>query len=128
MGSFTKGTRKLEISGTLENLRFSKGDLVLFPFPYTDLKDRKIRPCLVLSNEMREDLLLCQITSQKIAKDEFCVELKQNQTQQGTLMIDSYIRANMLFTASKKQIQKKLCKINNEQYTKVVEMINKMIK
>ena len=107
---------------------FTKGDVVLFPFPYTDLKDRKIRPCLVLSNEMREDILLCQITSQKIPKDEYCVELKQNQTLQGTLMINSYIRANMLFTANKNQIQKRVCKVNKEQYLEVVEMINQLIK
>ena len=107
---------------------FTKGDIVLFPFPYTDLKDKKIRPCLALSSEMREDILLCQITSQKIPKDEYCVELKQDQTVQGSLIIDSYIRANMLFTANKKQIQKRLCKVNNEKYSDVVSMISKMIK
>lgn len=107
---------------------FAKGDVVLFPFPYTDLKNRKIRPCLVLSNEMKEDILLCQITSQKIPKDDFSVELKQSNTLQGSLMIDSFIRANMLFTADKKQIQKKLCKLKDDDYKKVVDAINKIIK
>src|SRR3989338_7312945 len=107
---------------------FAKGDVVLFPFPYTDLKNRKIRPCLVLSNEMKEDILLCQITSQKIPKNDYSIELKQSNTLQGSLMIDSFIRANMLFTADKKQIQKKLCKLKDDDYKKVVDAINKIIK
>ena len=47
---------------------FTKGDIVLFPFPYTDLSDRKLRPCLVLSEEMGEDIMLCQVTSQRLRK------------------------------------------------------------
>lgn len=107
---------------------FTKGDIVLFPFPYTNLKDRKIRPCLVLSDEMGEDILLCQITSQKIPQNEYTIALKQNETMQGSLMIDSYIRANMLFTASKEQVYKKICKLKKEQYQKVTDTIHKMIK
>lgn len=106
---------------------FAKADIVLFPFPYTDLTNRKVRPCLVISNEMREDIILLQITSQQIPKDQYCIELKQNQTIEGSLMIDSYIRANMIFTASKKQIHKKICKIKEEQYKKVVDMIHHII-
>ncbi len=107
---------------------FAKGDIVLFPFPYTDLKDRKLRPCLVLSNEMREDILLCQITSQKIPQDNYCIELKQKDTGLGSLSIDSFIRANMLFTANKKQIVKQLCKIKDSKYQNVVNMINTIIR
>ena len=42
---------------------FAKRDIVLFPFPYTDLSKRKLRPCLVISDEMKDDIILCQITS-----------------------------------------------------------------
>jgi mRNA interferase MazF len=52
---------------------FTKGQIVMYPFPFTNLKGKKLRPCLILSNEMRDDILLCQITSQGIQKDEFTV-------------------------------------------------------
>ena len=107
---------------------FTKGDIVLFPFPYTDLSDRKLRPCLVISDEMDKDILLCQITSQKIRKDNYCVEIKKNETIGGTLRIDSYIRANMIFTANKTQILKKLCRIKDKEYKEVVNIINNLIK
>lgn len=107
--------------------KFVKGDLVVFPFPYTDLSTTKMRPCLVLSNEMNEDILLCQITSKNSIKDNFVIELKKDETEYGSLMIDSYIRANMLFTANKNQITKKVCKLKKQKYTQVVEKIIELV-
>ena len=40
------------------------GDVVVFPFPQTDLKVGKPRPALVLVSLPGDDLILCQITSQ----------------------------------------------------------------
>ena len=105
----------------------TKGDIVLFPFPYTDLSARKIRPCLVVSEEFREDILLCQITSKKVEVDAFTVELKKDETIEGSLQLDSYIRTNMLFTAEKKQILRKICKVGESKYKDVVRSIVSLI-
>ncbi|SMM99697.1 cAMP-binding proteins-catabolite gene activator and regulatory subunit of cAMP-dependent protein kinases [uncultured Candidatus Thioglobus sp.] len=106
---------------------FKKADIVLFPFPFTDLEGSKLRPCLVLSDEMRQDLVLCQITSQHITKDNWTIELSNNETQKGNLKIDSYIRCNMLFTASKNNIVRKICEIDNHKYNEVVLKVNKLM-
>src|SRR5262249_18594872 len=56
---------------------FSQGDVVLVPFPFTDLSAVKQRPALVLSperlNNVRTDLIVAAITSQipsEIGEDE----------------------------------------------------------
>lgn len=100
---------------------FTKGEIVLFPFPYTDLSNRKLRPCLVLSDEMDDDILLCQITSKKIRKDRYTVEIKKDETIDGSLQIDSYIRSNMIFSVSKLQI------IKDKKYKKVTDIIFSII-
>src|SRR5438132_13678263 len=59
-------------SGTIptmpSTMSFSQGDVVLVPFPFTDLSATKQRPALVLSperlNKIRRDLVLAAITSQ----------------------------------------------------------------
>ena len=59
---------------------YKRGDVVLVPFPFTDLRSAKQRPALVISpdtfNSTREDLLLAAITSQipaALAADEFLI-------------------------------------------------------
>lgn len=106
---------------------FTKGEIVLFPFPYTDLTNTKIRPCLVISEEMQEDLILCQITSKKIKKDTYSVEIKKDETINGSLMIDSYARCNMIFTANKNQIIKKFAKIKKQKYQQIARTILRII-
>jgi len=44
--------------------RFVKGDIVVLPFPFSDLTISKNRPCLVVAALKGDDLILCQITSQ----------------------------------------------------------------
>jgi hypothetical protein len=43
----------------------SVGDVVIIPFPYSDLSQSKRRPALVLAEAGRGDFLLCQITSKQ---------------------------------------------------------------
>ena len=40
-----------------------KGDVVVIPFPFSDLSSSKRRPALVLADLEGDDTILCQITS-----------------------------------------------------------------
>ncbi|NQV90867.1 type II toxin-antitoxin system PemK/MazF family toxin [Candidatus Woesearchaeota archaeon] len=106
---------------------FTKREIVLYPFPYTDLSQRKLRPCLVISDIMGQDLILCQITSQKTPKDTYAISLTKEDTAKGYLHIDSYVRSNMLFTASSAQLQGKICDISEDKYNEVIHKIIEII-
>ena len=54
--------------------RFVKGDIVVIPFPFSDLSDVKRRPALILASLRGEDIILCQITSQNI-RDQYAIYL-----------------------------------------------------
>jgi mRNA interferase MazF len=105
---------------------FARGDVVLFPFPYTDLSRRKLRPCLIISEKHGDDIILCQITSQQSRKDAYTIGVKKEACS-SNLMIDSYVRCNMIFTAHKSQIVKKMGNIPDSIYRKVVVKITQMI-
>jgi mRNA-degrading endonuclease toxin of MazEF toxin-antitoxin module len=48
---------------------YTQGDVVLVPFPFTDLSSTKIRPAIVVSNKLvnrSEDVILAQVTTQPI--------------------------------------------------------------
>ncbi|MBA3044553.1 type II toxin-antitoxin system PemK/MazF family toxin, partial [archaeon] len=53
---------------------FIKGDVVVVPFPFSDLMQTKRRPALVVAELKGDDVILCQITSQWV-KDEFAIQL-----------------------------------------------------
>jgi len=57
--------------------RFIKGDVVVVPFPFSDLTAAKRRPALVIAELSGDDLILCQITSNKIM-DPYSIELNGN--------------------------------------------------
>jgi len=59
---------------------FKRGDIVLVPFPFTDLSSAKQRPALVVSsdalNAASEDVLVAAITSQipaNLSAEEFLI-------------------------------------------------------
>lgn len=85
---------------------FVKGDIVVVPFPFSDLSDSKRRPAFVLANLPGPDIILCQITSKK-PKDGLCVPLNLKDFASGSLPVDSFIRYNRIFTADKEIIIRK---------------------
>jgi len=78
--------------------RFIKGDIVVIPFPYSDLSNSKKRPSLVLADLKGDDIILCQITSQFV-KDGYAIALVNSDFVTGSLKQPSNIRPNRLFTA-----------------------------
>mgnify|MGYP001579041457 CR=1 FL=1 len=56
--------------------RFIKGDVVVVPFPFSDLTESKRGPALVISALEGDDLILCQITSQSV-RDDYAVPLSE---------------------------------------------------
>ena len=79
---------------------FVKGDVVIIPFPFTDLSGRKKRPAFVVADLSGDDIIVCQITS-KAKSDSFALPLTTHDFISGSLLIDSFIRPNKLFTADK---------------------------
>jgi mRNA interferase MazF len=103
--------------------RFVKGDVVVIPFPFSDLSGSKRRRALVISNLEGNDLILCQITSKNI-KDDYAIELKDDDFEEGALRQESNIRPNKIFTAYEDII---LYKIGRLKSHKLQEIINKVI-
>ena len=77
----------------------SVGDVVIIPFPYSDLSKSKRRPALILAEAGRGDFLLCQITSKQYG-DLHALPLCESDFASGSISRDSFIRVAKIFTGS----------------------------
>ena len=77
---------------------FATGQVVILPFPFSDLTRNKYRPVLLLANVGRGDWIACQITSNAYA-DPQAVQILNSDFISGGLQRVSYVRPGKLFTA-----------------------------
>ena len=77
---------------------FAVGQVVVLPFPFSDLSNKKYRPALLLADVGKGDWLASQITSNAYT-DKFAIEINDNDFNTGSLQRVSYARPGKLFTA-----------------------------
>ena len=74
------------------------GEVVLIPFPFSDLSQSKVRPAVCLADAGRGDWVLCQITSSPYG-DPTAIPLDAPDFASGGLLVASFARPGKLFTA-----------------------------
>jgi mRNA interferase MazF len=96
--------------------RYRRGDIVLVPFPFTDLSSSKRRPALVISpdafNDQMADLVVAAITSQ--LTNEHAVTIEQTDCVDGMLPKVSVVKLAKVFTIHSTLVIKKLCAIRDD--------------
>src|SRR3989344_9498613 len=111
-----------------DGTRYNQKDIVLIPFPYSDLSGSKQRPALVISNEKinkTQDRICCLITTSPHKDD---LKIEADSFEEGTLPFQSYVKSHRIFTVVDGVIKKKLCTVNDKFFDNVILKINSYIK
>jgi mRNA interferase MazF len=89
-----------------------KGDIVLVPFPFTDLSETKLRPAVVLWVDGKgQDVTLCFISSQaidRVTEDEFVISPSDSDFAQTGLKGASKVRVARIVTLERQLLQRRL--------------------
>ena len=103
-------------------IMFEQGDILIVPFPFSDLSSIRYRPVLVLSNNsdniFSDDIIICGITS-NLKDTKHSVLIDNSSLKEGNIPITSRIKIDKLFTIEKNLIKKKIGRINKETFEKV---------
>ncbi len=103
---------------------YEQGEIVVVPFPFSDLSNIKQRPVLILSkdsnNKNSDDIITCGITS-NLKDIQYSVLIENGDLEMGNIPTKSRIKVDKLFTLDKKIIKKKVAKINKTTLSKVKE-------
>lgn len=107
--------------------RFVKGDVVVTPFPFSDLSEAKRRPALVIAPLTGDDVILCQITSKNVG-DSYAIPISKTDFTNGSLPKDSNIRPNRIFTADSNIVLYRAGVLASDKVqqviTQIIEIIN----
>jgi len=106
--------------------KFIKGDIVIIPFPFSDLTGNKKRPAFVVADLNGDDIIVCQITS-KSKYDTFALSLGMQDFVSGGLPVESFIRPNKIFTATKNIILSVAGHLSEDKNHDVINAIIKII-
>jgi mRNA interferase MazF len=101
---------------------FQRRQVVLLPFPFSDLSAQKLRPALLLADAGRGDWLLCQITSKPYG-DPHAVPLHDVDFDAGGLRIASCARPAKLFTAHESLLRPAVGTLSREAHARVVSAL-----
>jgi mRNA interferase MazF len=102
-----------------------KGDIVLTPFPFTDLVGNKIRPAIILI-ESESLVTICFISTQIIYLNEIDFILQPNEANR--LKKESVVKLNKLATIDKDLIIGKIGMLNHSEINTLNQALRKILK
>ena len=106
---------------------FVKGDIIVIEFPFSDLKNSKRRPALIIKNPKGDDLIVSQITGESYEK-EVEIALKKEDFQQGSLNRNSFVRIDKIASIEKSLIKYRAGSLKKEKFNEIVSLICNFLK
>lgn len=108
--------------GMMLSKQFSKGDIVLVQFPFSDLIHAKKRPMIVIG-ERGDDIIGCAITSNPDSEG-----ISITGFAEGSLPFESKIKYWQIVTFEKSVVLNKVAKVSTKVYKELILKINALIK
>lgn len=99
-------------------MMYSKGDIVIVQFPFSDLINSKKRPMVILAQK-GHDLIGCAITSNPESKG---IPLPEK-----TLPLESNIKYWQIYTFLQELATQKIAKLSKHTHQELIEKIGEMI-
>lgn len=106
---------------------YNKKDITLVPFPFSELTYAKKRPALVLANIPSRDELICMmLTSTK--KIDPSVDVPINNLAGTGLPKPTVARTSRLFTFNGSLVNKRIGKIDDSEFKRIVGKVIRLLK
>ena len=101
------------------------GDIVLTPFPFTDLSQSKIRPAAVLTEVGMDDWILCEITtSTRVRIREIAIDTGDMRT--GSLRVGSRARTDRIATLNESLFLRTIGRLNDPKLTEILTAVRSL--
>ena len=110
-------------------MQVNQKEVVLLPYPFSNLESTKVRPALVVSNnhfnKKSDDCIMAPLTT-IIKSEPYSIVIEQETMSSGKLLKPSRIRADKIFCVEKNLITMKIGKLKDSSFEKIKEEIFKI--
>jgi mRNA interferase MazF len=110
-------------------MNFQQKEIVLLPYPFSDQKESKVRPAVIISNnnfnKKSEDCVMLPLTS-VIKEVPYSILISQEDLSSGKLLKPSRIRIDKIFTINQNLARMKIGIINTDVFKKIKSEIFKI--
>lgn len=106
---------------------FVRGQVVVLPFPFSNLKTKKRRPALVLAEVggRYHELVLCMITAKP---SEFAIKITASDFENGGLTHPtSYVRPERLFTGESTLVIESVGMLNSPKMKEIMDQVEQIL-
>ncbi|MDZ7313684.1 MAG: type II toxin-antitoxin system PemK/MazF family toxin [candidate division KSB1 bacterium] len=111
-------------------MAYKQGEIVLVPFPYSDLSGSKRRPVLIVSNDAYNtsfpDIVVAVITSKATKPDAYSLILESKDLEIGQLPEASLIRVHKLFTIEQSRILRRFSILGTAKLRETLSLLRQL--
>ena len=112
-------------------LKLSQRDIILIPFPFSDLAGSKVRPALVISsneyNKNSLDAVVVALTS-NLSPSLFKVLVNHQDLDRGRLPVESSVRVDKPFSILQTKTLKVQARLNEAKFKEVQQSLERLIR
>ena len=101
---------------------FVKGDIIVLEFPFSDLKNVKRRPALVIKAPKGDDIIIAQITGSSY-EPSVEIAISDKDFKKGNLKRESFIRIDKIASIEKSLIKYKIGSLKQDKSNYIIDKI-----
>lgn len=105
--------------------------IILLPFPFSDLKQSKVRPVIIISNDKynkkSEDIIVVPLTS-NLKQTGYDILVTDKNLTKGNLIVDSRAKIDRVFSVDKKLIKMNIGMIDKKTYSKIITILCSIVR
>ena len=106
-------------------------DIVLLNFPFSNLKQSKVRSAVILSNDKHnkksDDIVVVPLTS-NLQQTDYDMLITNKHLEKGNLIVDSRIKIDRIFSVDKKLVKMNIGKINKQTFSKIKTVLSGLVR
>jgi mRNA interferase MazF len=106
-------------------------DIVLLNFPFSNLKQSKVRPAIILSNNKHNkksnDVIVVPLTS-NLQQTDYDMLISNKNLEKGNLIVDSRVKVDRIFSVDKKLVKMNIGKIDKQTFSKIKTILSDLLR